>query len=65
MTALVRTLKERQISLTGVTEAHLVGGGTSAVEEATVLHSGGCHPMNSSGDVWTSRRMSDRMVAYQ
>jgi len=46
VTALVRTLNGRQISLTGVTEAPLVGGGSSAVERATVLHSGGCHHVN-------------------
>jgi len=46
VTALIWTLKERQVSLTGVTEARLVGAGTSVVEEATVLHSGGSYHVN-------------------
>jgi len=47
VTALVRMLKERKLSLTGVTEAHLIGSGSTVVEGVTVLHSGGCHHLTA------------------
>jgi len=46
VTALVRTLKERKLSLTGVTEARLVGNGSAVEERATVLYSEVCHHVN-------------------
>ena len=43
VTALVRSLKLSRLSLVGVTEARLVGSGSTRVEGYTVLHSGGVH----------------------
>jgi len=46
MTALVRTLHESHIALTGVTEARLLGSDCSKGEGYTILHSGGLHHVN-------------------
>jgi len=46
VTDLVRTLKEQKLSLTDVTEARLVGRGSTVVEGAAVFHSGGFHYVN-------------------
>ena len=41
VTALARTLRQRNISLAGITEARLTGSDSTQVEGSTVLHSGG------------------------
>jgi len=46
VTALIRTLKERKLSLACVTEARLVNSGLTVVKGATVFHSGGCYHVN-------------------
>jgi len=43
VTALVRTLKLRQMSLVGITEARLTGSNSTVVEGQTVLQSRGVH----------------------
>jgi len=46
VTVLVRMLKERKLFLTGVTEARLLGSGSTVVEGVSVLHSRECHHVN-------------------
>jgi len=63
VTALVRSLKVRHLSLVGITEARLTGSNSTLVEGQTVLHSGVVHHTHGVALV-VDRKMARSLIQW-